>query len=366
MASLIALITAIFIGLLFNVATAQPAESMLATPAVITDESESSGPLTIDGEPATRLALSTPDTEVAYVATETGLYLHGDGGDWTRVGDAPPEGKIVFAADDPQMLMVGETEACARGDGGAVLHTSMDGGATWTEAADGAMAEPLAIWSESQIVAGATCAGLQVSDDLGETWTQVDEDLLGLEVTAFAAIAGTEHTVLAGLTGEGGTSRLFQFDLADPASWESAEHIAEYYGLAGLAGYEEMIYVASITGVSFTNDGGATWTLDRFGLEDVTLESDPATEGLPPNVDPTGYGLFAIYLDEREPLLVGSAADIYEYWNTDVRQSDAAEWEVLASPGTRVTAFMPCVVGESVLAQTEDGVWIVMPGPWVS
>jgi hypothetical protein len=366
MASLIALIVAIVIGLSFYTSPAQPVDSIVATPAVITDESESSGPLTIEGEPATRLALSTPDSEVAYVATASGLYLHEDGSDWTRVGDAPPEGKIVFAADDPQVLMVGETEACARGDGGAALHTSTDGGATWTESADSAMLEPLAIWSESGIVAGATCAGLQVSDDLGETWAHVNEDLLGLEVTAFAAVAGAEHTVLAGLTGEGGTSRLFQFDLADPGSWETAEHISEYYGLAGLAGYEEMIYVASITGVSFTNDVGETWTRDRFGLEDVTLEADPATEGLPPDVDPSGYGLLSIYLDEREPLLVGSATDIYEFSNTDVRPSDAAEWELLSSPGSRVTAFMTCVPGESVLAQTEDGVWIVMPGPWIS
>jgi hypothetical protein len=367
MTSLIVLIVALFFGFfLYSTPVSEPAAPVDATAIAVTDESGLTEPLTVDGEAAVRLALSTPDADVAYVATASGLYLLEGDNDWTRVGDAPPDGRIVFAADDPHVLMVGETESCAQGLGGSALHTSTDGGSTWTESPDGSLVEPLAIWSDSQIVAGASCAGLQVSDDLGETWQQVNDDLLGLEVTAFAAVAGAEHTILAGLTGEGGTSRLFQFDLADPASWPTAEPMAEYYGLAGLAGYEDKIILASITGVSWTVDDGASWTVDRFGLEDVTLEDDPATEGLPPDVDPSGYGLFSIYLDDRQPLLVGSASDIYEYWNTDVRPSDTAEWELLASPGMRVEAFMTAVAGDSVLAQTEVGVWIVVPGPWTS
>jgi hypothetical protein len=355
-ASLISLILAILLFFSFSVDE---------TPtAAVTTQTMSNAPLTIEEEPVVRLAQTTAGTDMAYVASENSLFKLTGTDDWTRVTDAPPDGRIVFAADDPKFMMIGDEAACARGGGGDSLQISEDGGVTWTATSEENLIRPLAIWKDSGIAVGSSCEGLLVSKDLGETWNVINDDLLGLQVTAFAAVEGQDQVVLAGLTGEGGTSRLYRFDLNDEMSMEPAEPLAEYYGIAGLAGSDETIYLASITGVSSTIDNGETWSTYRLGLEGVTLERDPAIEGFPQDFDPSGYGLNAIFLDEGSPLLVGAKSEIYEFWSTDVRSADAATWEVLISTPGPVTAFGAIPSGEGVLAQTEYGVWLVHPGPW--
>ena len=359
MSSLISLIIAIIMGLLMlSVGVSDSSEQAKARPVVVSDS------LVIEDESIERLALSSSDADAAYVASSESLFLLAGSNDWKRVGEAPPTGQIVFASDDSQVMLVGNQGACARGGGGDVLQRSEDGGVTWAEIPGESMIEPLAVWSESGTAVGASCEGLLVSEDLGDTWERVDEDLLGLEVTAFAVIEGSDHEILAGLTGEGGTSRLYRFDLSDPETWSDAEPLAEYWGIAGIAGTDDLIYLASITGVASSKDNGQTWSSYRLGLEQVTLELDPVTEGLPNGMDLTEYGLNSLYLSNGSPLLVGADSDIFEFWNTDVRPSDAAEWEITAHPGSPVTSFASIPSGEGVLAQADGEVWLVYPGSW--
>ena len=331
------------------------------SPAVAARVTES---LFVNTEEIERLSIASTDAGSTYVASSESLFVQMGSDEWERVGDAPPAGQIVFASDDDDLLLVGEQGACARGGGGATLHRSTDGGVTWQAEPESDSIKPLAIWGDSGLAVGASCEGLLVSDDLGVTWDPVDSELLGLEVTAFAVSEGDGRVVLASLTGEGGTSRLYQFDLEDPTTWSSAEPIAEYWGIAGLAATGETIYLASITGVSSTIDGGVTWSTNRFGLEDVTLERDPAIDGLPADLDPSAYGLTSIFVDNGIPLLVGSNKAIYEYWSTDVPNADSATWAILANTNLPVTFFAVMSSGEAILAQSGDSVLVLHPGPW--
>jgi hypothetical protein len=359
--SLISFIVAIFLGfVLFGTAWMSPeATRVEVEPAVVT---QASSPLEIEGSPADRIGRSSPDAMVAYAATSQGLYLLEGRNDWDRVGDTPGSGQIVFDAANPDVMMVGQAEDCGRGGGGSPLALSSDGGATWTSPeGDATPMTPLAIWSADNLAVGASCAGLLVSNAEGDSWEHVREDLLGLTVTAFAVVEGHEQTILAGLTGEGGTTRLYQFDLTDQDSWATAEPIAEYWGIAGIAGSADTVYLASITGVSSSSDGGVTWSTDRSGLQGITLEQDPTIDGLPEGVDPTGKGLNAIYLHDGQPALVGGESAVYEYWNTDVRPSESPTWEELLPTSGRITAFASTPEPGTVLVETESGVWTVSP-----
>lgn len=318
--------------------------------------------LVIDDEPVERLALPTGDYSNAYVASSESLFEQNSASAWLRIADAPPVGEIVFDGADPDVILVGNEGDCFQGGGGAAFQSSTDGGQIWSEAAgESQFIRPLAVWSDSDLIVGAGCEGLLLSRDLGETWNIIADDLLGLSVSGFATIEGREQTILAGLTGEGGTSRLYEFDLSGTGEVTVQEPLLEYYGIGALAGSEDRIFVASITGVSSSYDGGATWVVDRAGLEDVTLERDPLVGGLPADLDPSNYGLYALALYEGNPLLVSSATSVFDYWSTDVRPADMPMWEERGPVGFTIRAFVALPQESSVLAEGDGKVITILP-----
>jgi hypothetical protein len=182
----------------------------------------------------------------------------------------------------------------------------------------------------------------------------VDDSLLGLEVTAFSVIEGGNHEVLVGLTGEGGTGRLYTVDLGNPAQPVVSDPLLEYYGLAATAGTVDTYYLASISGLSVSTDGGQTWQVQRDGLEAVTVEADPVTNGLPVDFAADTYGLYAIQLLNGQPKVLGAQDGVYQIGPDGV-------WYPLIQPGTPFTALQALPAESGVLALGQDFVWVVYP-----
>ncbi len=216
---------------------------------------------------------------------------------------------------------------------------------------------PLVVWPDGLALA-SSCTGLQASRDGGLAWSVVDGIEPGWEITSFAEAPQTDDPgpiVLVGLTGEGGTSSLRSVDFADPAAPVVSEELRAYYATAGLAGRDETYILAAMDGVWTSTDAGATWELSRTGLEEVTLDRDPLIDGLPQDMPPNVYGLFAAALLPGEPagLIVGSTDGLY------VLPADARKWSRIDGTSGRVTAITASADGALVVYETDDGVFQV-------
>jgi photosystem II stability/assembly factor-like uncharacterized protein len=275
-----------------------------------------------DVQIAARGLAAAQEGEVLY--TTGGLARSLDGGaTWEPAGPPPPPGRLVVAAGDPLLLLAGARPPCARGDPyPPLLHRSTDGGATWAPVAGTPGVEPLALWADTQLALGASCAGLLVSTDAGQTWPEQPAPLMepGFDVSGFAVIIGTDPAAPAALvlgTSEGGTSQLWRLDLADPGQPAASEALTVFWGggsLAGLAsGQGERFVVGTANGVLISADGGATWALSRTGLEEVTLSVDPTQGPIPDAELQRGFGIPAVAIDPTRDgrLFAGTVDGLY-------------------------------------------------------
>lgn len=312
--------------------------------------------LAIDGDPITRLASSSPGATTQVVVGQ-GIYARDAGADWNRTGEAPGAGAVVFAADDPDLLLNGDHPPCLRGGATAPLERSEDGGVVW-EPVDGIEGlRPLVVWSESGIALGATCSGMMVSTDAGETWSDLAGIEAGYEITAFASIATEEDTdglrVLFGMTSEGGTSRLYRLDLSDPVDPVLSEPLREYWAVGGIAARDDLYVLAAADGVWVSEDAGGAWERSAVGLEDVVLDQDPGQVGLPADVEPGTFGLFAAaFLSaDSESLVVGSANGAY------TAGSPAGPWEPIDGSMGEIRQIGVVLDADSLLYAADDMVF---------
>jgi hypothetical protein len=316
-------------------------------------------PFEIEGDPVRQLVPAVNGAGALYAVGDEGLY-RGDaaGATWELVGETPPPGEIVAPADNSEILLAGDAPVCGRGDGGTPLSRSTDGGATWDEVSSVADIRPLAIWGEDEFALGARCEGLHLSTDNGDSWTMVDGLEVGQQVTAFAVVAEDDgRRVLVGTTGEGGTSQLFEVDVADPEAPEVSEPLKEYFGIGAVAGFEEQRVLAAPEGVWISIDRGGEWTLRVSGLEDVVLSVDPLLEPIPEEELERGVGLQALALDpsNASQMAVGSAEGLY------ISDNAGAEWTLLDGVEGEVQRVVIAEVGSTVLVQTEDEVLSALP-----
>lgn len=269
--------------------------------------------LAIDGDVVTRIAHSSPGA-ASQIVLGQGVHIREAGTDWTRTGDAPGSGSVVFAADDTNLLLSGDHPPCLRGGASTPLERSEDGGKTW-EAVDGVEGlRPLVVWSETRVALGATCSGMMLSTDAGKTWEDLAAIEPGYEITAFAPVATDDGddvpVVLFGMTSEGGTSRLYRLDLNDPSSLVLSEPLREYWAIAGIAARDDTYVLAAADGVWVSEDAGQSWSRSADGLENVVLEQDPSEAGLPVDVEPESFGLYAaVFLDDDGRALAAGSAD---------------------------------------------------------
>lgn len=329
-----------------------------ATPGASSRSSDRPDTLSIDGDPVTRLAVSSPEA-TAQVVVGQGVYTREVGADWRRTGDAPGPGSVVFAADNPDLLLSGDHAPCLRGGSTAPLERSESGGAAW-EPVDGIEAlRPLAVWSESGIALGATCSGMMLSTDTGETWSDLAGIEAGYEITAFASIASDDGArgprVLFGMTSEGGTSRLYRLDLTDPADPQLSEPLREYWAIGGVAARDSLYVLAAVDGVWVSEDAGGSWMRSADGLDDVVLEQDPSQVGIPADVEPETFGLFAAaFLNaDNESLVVGSANGLY------TAGSPAGPWEAVQGSTGEIRQIQAVPGADSLLYAADDMVFEV-------
>jgi len=272
--------------------------------------------LTIDGDVANRIAHSSPGATSQIVLGQS-VYIREAGAGWSRIGDAPGSGSVVFAADDTDLLLSGDHPPCLRGSASTALERSENGGKSWETIEGTEGVRPLVVWRESGIALGATCSGMMLSPDAGRTWARLAAIDPGYEITAFAAIATDDGKdvplALFGMTSEGGTSRLYRLDLNDPASPVLSEPLREYWAIGGIAARGDTYVLAAADGVWVSDDAGRSWNRSADGLEDVVLEGDPGEVGLPVDIQPESFGLFAVAFldDDGAALALGSANGLY-------------------------------------------------------
>jgi len=313
------------------------------------------GPIEVNGDTASRVVTQATGEDTLRVAGEDGLYESTESG-WTRLGPPPPSGKLIGGGADSDLMMAGDHEPCGRGGSSVSLHRSSDEGQTWS-AVDGATGyRPLAIWPESDLALASSCLGLHASLDGGLTWSPVEGIEPGWEVTSFATVLQANSggpVVLVGLTGEGGTSYLRSIDFTEPAAPVVSEDLRTYYAIGGLAGVNDTYVLAVFDGVWISDDAGATWDQSRTGLEDITLERDPAEFGLAADLDPARYGLSAVVLlpAERPGMIVGSADGLY------LSSEDGSRWDRVEGTSGRVTDIVVNSDGTLLLFATDDGVY---------
>lgn len=320
------------------------------------------GPLVIDGDPITRLVVTRPGAAAILVAGGDGLYRSDNGARrWRKVGPAPPEGRIVVAEENPQVLLAGDRGVCARGDAGTPLSRSDDAGATWQPVDGVSGVLPLAIWRRAKVAVGASCAGLQISTDTGRTWQQATLPDGTDEVTAFTPLPAPNTDNAEALivrTSEGGTSRLRLLDLTDAARPQISNVLREFWGLGAPAGRQEIYAFGSAQGVWVSIDRGATWTLRRTGLEEVTVSVDPLGTPIPDAEQARGFGINALVMNP------GQAARLYVGTNNGVYTSEnaGARWERIENIDGNVTGIVVARRTARLLAETPSGVVLVPLG----
>lgn len=346
-------IAVVLVGVVFLVAPALGAAGLAAAPAEVTA-------FKISGDAIERLLPYSLDSASIYVVGKNGLYK-GDqsGATWENIASQLPNGQIVPSIDDGKLMLAGAHQNCGKGGGGTPLSLSTDGGATWKQVAGVEGLQPLVVWGGENIALAADCGGPQVSTDGGQTWTRISGIQLGQEVTSFAPVDGIgARKVMLGVTGEGGTSQLYEVDLTDPAHVSVSPPLKEYFARGALAGYKQERVLAGPDGVWLSIDEGQNWALRANGLADVIVSVDPLIVAIPPAEAKRGFGLNAIALNPSSTsrMVVGSVDGAF------VTKNAGASWQPIAGIKGPVQAITIADLGELVLIQTERGV--VAAHPW--
>lgn len=320
--------------------------------------------LTFDDDMAVSIVRTSPDAEMQIVAGQDGLFTRTGEEPWERTGDAPTRSRIVAAGDDPQLLIAGDEVPCMRGPGTAPMVRSADGGATWTDIDETAGLWPLAIDAESGIGVAASCLGVSITVDGGETWGASDAIEPGLSVTSSGIVVNDADglCVLLGLTTEGGSSSLVQLEVEPDGQPTASSSLREYWGVGALSGVDNVRMLGAADGIWFSPDAGETWERVSKGLDDVVLAEDPGVAGLPIDVEPGSFGINAIWpiVDQPGTWVIGTAdgafvtADLDEGWIGVPGISGPVEWLQANADGTTLIVESADGVVEVPLSSRSD------------
>lgn len=290
-----------------------PARAATATTAPAAAAAEA---WNIEGRPVTQAVVA--GERRFYVTTESGLYaVTGEAAERRAAGGDWPNLMLV----NETTLLSGAAPACARGDGGAPLRRSTDGGRTWTPVqATGGRGAPAArpVPTLGNDLFALACDGLYRSTDSGASWARLP--ILGpdREPVDIATTPDGRRLYLVSLFGEGGTTRL-EISERQNESWTTARTLQESWG-GGIVtiGREQgraTVYFASPLGVQVSRDGGTTWAALNRGLDTTILLADPRGGPLPAAEEAKlrrSVGVYSIApQSDRARVLLGGSDGLY-------------------------------------------------------
>lgn len=329
--------------------TATPTQEPTATPTVEATEVPLPGggaDLRILGKAIQQIVAGDSEGSILYATTAVGISRSRDGGrTWTASGDNQ-EGVMVAALNNPEVLYAGDYGVCAAGSPGVTMTRSVDGGFTWAEFVNGRGIRPLLVEAGQQsTVVGSDCT-LQLSTDGGQNFNAMkghgNADIYAAASSNPEAL--DDQMVVLGVA-EGGTSRLFLYDLSDLSGQRPTveAELTEFFGLGAVAWSGGRIVLATPTGVGISDDAGETWTWSRAGLEEATYSVNPLEQPVPQDEAglSLGFTVAAIHPDDPGRIWVGGQMGAYASTNggqtwTQLGDDSAIDSLVVSTTANRV------------------------------
>lgn len=312
--------------------------------------------IVIDGEPIVQLFIPDQGQGPVYALTASALYRR-QSGRWERTRAENDGRELLVDPADPERLFRGNHPACET-DGSAPqipFEVSHDGGMSWRVQPQGRNIRPLAIDpSIPDIIYGSSCY-LAISTTSGNTWMRLA--LMEDFPVADIAIAGDRLLVLG--TSRDGVSRLRTVDITDPAKPIEGDMLLEIPGQATLDARGDRIVVGGVQSVHVSDDGGATWSSSRLGLEAVTSRVAPVPGRAPgAEIDEVGVHTIRIGIGDKQRLYAGTSHGLY------ISQDGGATWvrydEIALD--ANVTDIQFALDGADIYVTTDAGV-LVVPNP---
>jgi hypothetical protein len=312
--------------------------------------------IAIDGEPIVHIFLPDPSQGPTYALTASALYRR-QSGRWERTRTENDGRALLIDPADAERIYRGNHPACTV-DGTTPeipFEVSHDGGMSWRIQPQGRNIRPLAIDpSIPEIVYGSSCY-LAISTTSGNTWMRlaVMEDFPLTDI----AFAGERLLVLG--TSRDGVSRLRTVDVTDPAKPLLGDLLLEVPGPATLDAHDDRIVVGGVQSVHVSDDGGATWSSSRFGLEAVTSSSVPVPgRAASADLDEIGVHVVRIGITDKQRLYAGTSHGLY------ISQDGGATWvryDEVALDAV-VTDIQFALDGADLFVTTDAGV-LSVPNP---
>lgn len=274
--------------------------------------------IVIDGEPVVELFIPDPTQGPTYALTASTLYRR-QSGRWERTRTQNDGRALLIDSADPERIYRGNHPPCTVDSSQAEIdfEVSHDGGTSWRRQPQGRNIRPLAIDpSIPEIVYGSSCY-LAISTTSGNTWMRlaVMEDFPLVDI----AFAGERLLILG--TSKEGVSRLRTVDITDPAKPLLGDMLLEVRGHATLDAGDDRIVVGGVGSVYVSDDGGATWSSSRFGLESVTSSSVPAPgRAADPELADIGVHTVRIGVADKQRIYAGTSHGLY------ISQDGGATW----------------------------------------
>lgn len=305
----------------------------------------------IDGQAVTLIISGSENGRTLYAIAGDRFWRSSDGGRiWSDAGSGR-HGPIIVALNEPNVLYSGDKGSCGRGESDLPFQRTSDAGRTWETLEANADIQPLlAMETRGRAYLYGTDCGMQVSSDGGDSWTRI-ADLHGEEV--FAAVTQRSNPMeqlLVVAATEGGTGRLFLFDLPAPDQPVFAGGLTQFWGDAAVDWRDGRIVLANAHQVGISDDTGATWAWTRAGLEDATYAADPLFEGIPiDQAEPfPGFRHARIDPANRERIWIGGNRGAY------LSIDGGATWELIGDPEP-VTGLALSTVTDRVFISYADG-----------
>ena len=183
---------------------------------------------------------TTPDT---FGSPNLGLITSTDRGEsWTNVsltGETDFHGLTVATSISGSPRVFGYDGSKQR------IITSLDGGASWS---DGAEIAPRDILAVGDLLYATTADGLAVSSDNGATFT------IDTAAPALYVVAADQHDTIAGIDVTGTV-----WTRPSGGNWVSGGTVAGAPQAIAVDG--SRLYVADDRGIAYTDDAGATWVV---------------------------------------------------------------------------------------------------------